>query len=351
MVRNILLLIMNRHRVLLFNDNTKRDLLGIRLLELALNRRGVQTSICNSHNAKIRLHQLRPHAFIAARGDQTIAREAAKICKVYILPGEGGHQTKETMLSVFMGRGYWKLESVDWISRCYLWSTRTQEWLLETGMFRSDQLMVAGNPRLDLYRNHKLLNDLSAGHNRPFRLGVAFSAKNTSTFYGKQKFAKVYHDMHREMTFPITAPGRHCEDIIWRDHAILRNMMRTISAYLKRSEGEIWFRPSPFESPSEYMFLETAYPGRVKVLPNQTLPEFLCGVDTILTCWSTVGIEALILGKPVVSIAGLIDLPRLVVSKHLPASITSHRAKYCYSICWIRRKRGNSHLPRSLMSR
>ena len=32
---------------------------------------------------------------------------------MFIIPGEG-HQTKETMLSVFMGRG-WKLDNVDWI--------------------------------------------------------------------------------------------------------------------------------------------------------------------------------------------------------------------------------------------
>ena len=302
---------MNRLRVLLFNDNAKRDLLGIRLLERALNRHGVQTSICHPQNVKIRLHQFRPHAFIAARGDHAIARQAAELCKVYVVAGEGAQQTKETMLSVFMGRGYWKLDSVDWISRCYLWSEATKDWLMETGMFRPDQLKVVGNPRLDLYRQNDLIDDLSARHDRPFRLGVAFSAKSTSTYYGNPHFAQTYYDMHREMTIPITASGRHYEDIVWRDHAILRNMMRTLRAYLERSDGEVWLRPSPFESPREYTFLETLYPGRVKVLPNQTLPEFLCGVDAVLTCWSTVGIEALLLRKPVISIAGLIDQEHL----------------------------------------
>jgi len=119
------------------------------------------------------------------------------------------------------------------------------------------------------------------------------------------------------MTFPITAPGRHYEDIVWRDHAILRIMMRTLRAYLDRSSGEVWLRPSPFESPNEYTFLEKAYPSRVKVLPSQALPEFLCGVDAVLTCWSTVGIEALMLSKPVVSIAGLIDQEHLF--RHISA--------------------------------
>jgi surface carbohydrate biosynthesis protein len=301
---------MNMQRVLLFNDNAKRDLLGIRLLENALRARGLKTAICHPLNARVKLRQFRPHAFIAARGDHAIAREASALCKVYIVPGEGGHQTKETMLSVFMGRGYWKLDSVDWVSRCYLWSERTRAWLMDAGLFKDNQLKVVGNPRLDLYRDAKLMKDLSPRRERG-RLGVAFSAKSTSTYYGHPHFARAYYDMHREMNFPITQPGRHYEDVVWRDHAILRNMMRSLRAYLESSDGEVWLRPSPFESPNEYTFLEKAYPGRVKVLPNQTLPEFLCGVDAVLSCWSTVGIEGLLLGKPVISIAGLIDQEHL----------------------------------------
>jgi len=335
---------MNQLRILLFNDNSKRDLLGLRLLERALNRHGFSTRICNLQNAKIMLHQFRPHAFIAARGDQAIARQASSLCKVYIVAGEGGHQTKESMLSVFMGRGYWKLDSVDWISRCYLWSEITRSWLIDTGMFRQDQLKVVGNPRLDLYRQEVLLKELSGPDGRPFRLGVAFSAGSTSTYYGHPHFAKVYYDMHREMTFPITAQGRHYEDIVWRDHALLRNMMRTLRAYLECCAGEVWLRPSPFESPSEYMFLERAYPGRVKVLPNQTLPEFLCGVDVVLTGWSTVGIEALVLRKPVVSIAGLID------QEHLFRHISGKAGGFETFICFYHQPTNEAALLETLNS-
>lgn len=301
---------MNNKRILLLNDNAKRDLLSVRLLENALKSRGFKTAICNSQTVRVKLRQFRPHAFITARGDHSVAREVSALCRVYVVAGEGGQQTKETMLSVFMGRGYWKLDSVDWISRCYLWSERTREWLMETGIFKEQQLPVVGNPRLDLYRNCKLTESISKKGGQ-FRLGVAFSAKSTSTYYGHPHFASVYHQMHSEMTFPITQPGRHFEDIVWRDHAILRNMMRSLRLYLENSQGEVWLRPSPFESPNEYTFLEKAYPGRIRVLSNQTLPEFLYGVDAVLTCWSTVGIECLIIEKPVISIAGLIDQDHL----------------------------------------
>ena len=79
----------HRKRILLFNDNAKRDLLGLRLLERALQHGGFTTAICNFHNAKVKLRLFRPHALLAARGDCKIAREAAKVCRVYIVPGEG----------------------------------------------------------------------------------------------------------------------------------------------------------------------------------------------------------------------------------------------------------------------
>ena len=302
---------MRKKKVLLFNDNSKRDLLGLRLLENALKEQNLKTKICNPENVKVILRQFRPHAFIVARADRPISMEASRICKVFVVPGEGGHQTKETMLSVFMGRGYWKLDSVEWITRCYLWNDNTKKWLKESNLFKDSQLKVIGNTRLDIYQNKQLISNITKKKNQPFRIGVAFSAKSTSTYYGRPRFAKVYHDMNPKMTFPVTQPGKHFEDIVWRDHSILRNIMQIIREYLDQGIGEIWLRPSPFEDPDEYKFLEKAYPGKVKIFSNQTLPEFLGGVDALLTCWSTVGLEALLLNIPVISIAGLLDKEHL----------------------------------------
>lgn len=309
---------MSKKRILINNDNGRRDLLGLRLLEMSLQRQGFETAFCNRVNIRVKLRSFRPHALLAARGDNVVVREAAAVCKVYIIPGEGGRQTKETMLSVFMGRGYSKLDSVDWISRCYLWNENTKNWLLETGMFKEEQLAVVGNPRLDIYRSSDSIKKAKSSSDRPFRLGVAFSATSTSSYYGKPYFAKNYHDeIHKDMVFPILAPGRHFEDIVWRDHAILRRMMHVIKRYLENGVGEIWIRPNPLEGIGEYSFLEDAYPGRVRVVSEQTLPEFLGGIDTLLTCWSTTGLEALLLGIPTISISGMIDQDHLF--RHISA--------------------------------
>jgi len=309
---------MSKKRILINNDNGRRDLLGLRLLEISLQRQGFETAFCNRVNIRVKLRSFRPHALLAARGDNPVVREAAAVCKVYVAPGEGGRQTKETMLSVFMGRGYSKLESVDWLSRCYLWNENTKDWLAETGMFKEEQLAVVGNPRLDIYRSSDLIKKTKPSLGRPFRLGVAFSATSTSSYYGKPYFAKNYHDStHKDTIFPILAPGRHFEDVVWRDHAILRRMIHTIKRYLENGVGEIWLRPNPLEGIGEYSFLEDIYPGKVRVMSEQTLPEFLGGVDTLLTCWSTTGLETLLLDIPTISISGMIDQDHLF--RHISA--------------------------------
>lgn len=304
-------------KILLYVDNSGRDLLGIKLLQKKFQLHGCNTRICNHHTVRLELDSFRPDAFIAPRGDNQVAKEASSLCPVFIVPGEGGHQTPETMISVFMGRGYWKLSSVDWITTCYLWGSDTKRWLLNTGEFTPSQLEVSGNPRLDIYKYKELVSLKKESGPKKLRLGVAFSAKSTSTYYGRENFASLYFDMRHDLTFPILQPERYQEDVLWRDHAILRNMMQTLHSILESHlDVEIWFRPSPFEDPREYKFLAKRYPHKVRMLPSQTLPEFVAGIDCLLTCWSTVGLEALILEKPVMSIAGLLN------QKHLYAHIS-----------------------------
>ncbi len=302
-------------RVLILADNAKRDLLAMRLLERAFAREGVETALYTLHTIALGFRKFRPHAVITSRANLEFARRASSCCRVYVVPSEGAYMTVETMLSVFLGRSYFKLDSVEWVRRCYLWSDYVRDALRETGMFRADQLSVVGSPRLDVYRRYQ----------RPERprgrltLGVAFSAKSTSAYYGSPHYAEAYFNFHADESFPVTAKGRHIEDISWRDHAILRLSMRYLKRFLETTDGTIVFRPSPFEDVSEYLFLEHRYPGRVRVLrENIPLSDFLSEIDVLLTCWSTTGLEALIAGVPVVSIAGTMDQEHLFrhIDKH-----------------------------------
>ena len=300
-----------KKRILIHNDNGRRDLLGLKLLEEAFDNVGFKTRFCNHGNMDAKVRTFKPHAIIAARGDNAMVKKCANLCKIYIVPGEGGRQTKETMLSVFMGRGFTELSDVSWINKCYLWNENTKKWLEETGLFNDEQLMVAGNPRIDIYRYSEQIRQQFKNVKKKFRVGVAFSATSTSAYYGDLNYAQSYHNMSRESKFPIVGPNRHFEDIVWRDHAILRTMMNVIKDSMNSDVEEMWIRPNPLESISEYKFLEKKYPGNVFIKMNQTLPEFLSNIDVLITCWSTTGLESLLIETPVISITGLIDKTRL----------------------------------------
>lgn len=294
-------------RVLLHNDNGPRDLLSLKLLQLELEKMGCKVKICNLTNAYVMLRLFRPAIYICARADHPIAKLASKVCDVYILPGEGARQTKETMLAVFMGRGYSALQSVDWIKRCFLWSKKTENWLLETGLFSQDQLKVIGNPRLDVYR-HLHHHELS----REFTLGVAISATSTSYYGGDRNYADFYfNSIQKDWVYPILEKGRHYEDIVWRDHAILRRTIHFIKDFIGKNLGSVWIRPNPLENANDYKFLENLSSGDIIIKDGQLLPDFLSGIDVLITCWSTTGLEALLLGIPVISISGLIDQQHL----------------------------------------
>lgn len=299
-----------KKRVLIVADNARRDFVATRLLQRGFQKKGADARLCPLTDMTFGLRKFKPHAVMSNRANMEFARPASKCCRIYIFPAEGGHLTKETMLSVFMGRSYWKLDSVAWVRKCYVWSEYVRNSLMETGMFRSDQLMVAGSTRLDVYRHHSRQRPKPQ---RPedFVLGVAFSAKSTSTYYGPPHYAESYMNFHPDDNFPVTPPGRNYEDICWRDHAILRLSMRYLKRFFKDFPGKVLLRPSPFEDEREFFFLEKRYPGRVKIVVNVPMLDFLEQIDALMTCWSTTGLEALILGVPVISIAGTMDQEHL----------------------------------------
>jgi len=297
-------------RILIVADNARRDFVATRLLQRAFQKKGADARLSSLLNMVPNLRRFKPHAVMSNRANMDFAQPASKCCRIYIFPAEGGHLTKETMLSVFMGRSYWKLNSVEWIRRCYVWSEYVRNSLLETDMFRPDQLMVAGSARLDVYRHHLRARRLPQKP-EDFVLGIAFSAKSTSAYYGDPHYAESYMNFHPEDDFSVTPPGRNFEDICWRDQAILRLSMRYLKRFLKEFPGKVLLRPSPFENEKEFMFLEKRYPGRVKIVVNIPMRDFLKDVEALLTCWSTTGLEALIMGIPVISIAGTMDQEHL----------------------------------------
>ena len=298
-----------KHKILIYNDNARRDLLTITLLKNELIRRGHKVKISNPDLYLLDIYNFKPNIFLAARADHSsLVRNIAEFADVFIIPGEGGHMTKETMLSVFLGRSYWKLEDCSWISGCFLWSNRTKNWLIESKMLKESQLKVVGNPRLDIYKS-KNYYDLKRDND--YTIGIAFSAKAVSTYFGKVNHYEYFFN-YPYQNFPILNEDNDgYEDIIWRDHAIAHKAMMVLKQILEKTNFKIIVRPGPFEDHREFKFLSKLNPERLSVDYKSSLPEFISKTDSLITCWSTVGLEYLICKKPVISLVGLFKKEKL----------------------------------------
>ena len=320
---------MNRRiKIVIFVDNAKRDLFPSMLLKKRFEEKGFRAYLCNKRNFKVKLRKVQPDVFIISRADLPFARDVAKCCRLYVVPSEGGRLTPETMMSVFLGRTYnpgilstgkkiqldqhyQEIKSFDFIRRVYLWGSSTREFLIQSGFFRPEQLLVVGNGRLDIYRH------MSAEHKKrdqdDFTIVFAFSVKSTSVITGRPEYAKSLYFMDDRSKLPMVRPEGHWEDYAWRDFAILRRMMRIIKKIIMTTNYKICLRVGPLENFDDYKFLEKIQPGRITIQKQEEqLFDFLRDIDVLVTCWSTTGLEALLMDMPVIAIPFLIDYGRLI---------------------------------------
>ncbi|RXJ68998.1 hypothetical protein CRV08_06085 [Halarcobacter ebronensis] len=310
-------------RVLILVDNSRRDLLPSELLKVKFEQNGTIVDFCNKRNYKIKIREFCPDAFLVSRGDLPFLAQISRVCKVYVVPAEGARLTPETMKSVFLGRIHngkqldqtgEVIEGFDHISKVYLWGDRTRRFLLSTEMFKEEQLKVAGNGRLDVYRK----NEQKKMHN-DFTIGIAFSIKSLSSFEGNVNYLKIIHgffDEAKSGRFPMVPEGRHYEDYVWRDFAIARQMLAVILTIMSTTNYKIRFRVGPFENINDYKFLHELYPDRIFIQDqSEQLIDFLEQIDLMLTCWSSTGLESVLMNVPVIAI------PYLIEKEHLFAHI------------------------------
>lgn len=307
--------------VVIHLDNARRDLLASRLLQEAFERRGVRAHLSSQRTDTLLLRRRRPFAFISSRGDFPWLRDVAKCCTVYVMPSEGARLTNETMTAVFTGRsgsqaragvGGLTEETFSYIRRVFLWGRQTESVLQDTGLFRPEQLMVTGNPRFDLYS--ALRTGAPPQRRKGFTLGAAFSVKTTSVFDGRPYYARWLYRLDETLMdrLNLLPPGRHWEDLVWRDFAVLRRLMKVLRLVIENTDWDVLLRVGVFEDPEDYRFLLDLAPGRIRIQPAQEQQaDFLTQVDALLTCSSTVGMEALALDIPVIAMLFSIPVDRL----------------------------------------
>jgi len=225
--------------------------------------------------------------------------------RIALIDQEGGRIGEEPFRRSFKLHGNGMKEKMGRVaSKIFVWGPVHARWLADMGIGVGDTVVAVGSPRLDPY----LMDDAASG---PKSLGVTLRGdpltSNTANLMRTvYQFTKVDYPHGIGVGYPVEA---QYEDKMWHVVASTRYLFKVALAFSKRSHAPIVFRPGPWEQIRQYDFVPTVVPESV-VDPYAVQDDYVRQAFALLDESSSLGIEGLLAGVPVISVQRLI--PRLV---------------------------------------
>ncbi len=289
---------MKPKKVLLLVDNCYRDGLSILLIAEQLREVGVVPILCNKVDIRMKFYIHQPDLVVLSTAathrdcDREKYLQLKKTAKIAIIPQEGGTPDKNQVIS----RRYGPMKVRDLIDRVFLWGPAAQEWLLEEGLFKPEQLTVTGTARLDVHRC-----STAAGTQDRSCIGIVTKHRMLSS-YLNHSFVNI---IHRLVATPppvnsLYDKDRNIEDTIWYYVALLRSQLQLVHHGITDHGLNFSWRPSPFESAADYEFLTSEY-NNIEVNKTDPVHSFVAKCHTVVVGMSTVGIEAMMNGIPAIT--------------------------------------------------
>lgn len=220
-------------------------------------------------------------------------------CHVVLVDQEGNKPGEDTFKRAYTNSR--RMEFTRFATRIFCWGSLQARWMRELGV-PAEKLVVTGNPRLDPYMVPELIarrREKYVGLTFRYDLvtGDPYSLMRTVHIYAQNKGTRVGYP-----------PWASIEDHIWHKVASARHMLMALDRLAGDPAPPLVVRPGPWESPTAYSFIHEYYP-RVSIEPHALQHEYITNASVVLDDCSTLGIEALALGVPVVSLQKAI--PRL----------------------------------------
>lgn len=296
---------------LLLVDQRARDSQGILLVSYFLKQMGCNVYLCNKRNMLHKYEWYRPSVVAFSDTGTYFAdwcRYMSKKSKIVLIPQEGAIPLRDITIKRYLwpDNKYSKPFTKE-VAKVFLWGQQTAKWLLEENIFREEQVVISGTPRLDQYRNRASMKN--RGLQRNYCVGFANRGESVNMVY-HTILESIFNS--REYNGPLEAyigTNRNWEDWIWHTIAQIRIYFILIDKLSSNPEIKVMFRPDPFEKFKTYNFLKNRNPN-FEINTNPFLGEFIDEIDILITEYSTTGIDALISGKPVISVQKIIG-PRL----------------------------------------
>ncbi|MBI21876.1 MAG: hypothetical protein CL780_06490 [Chloroflexi bacterium] len=306
--------------ILLLIDQRTRDANSILLVYYWLKHMGNKVLLANKRNWKGKWRKFKPSVVAMSYSDglQNVLEQVEKVSSIVVIPQEGAVPDKnfvvnERYTGKISGIGAYTKN----LHKLFLWGTTTGNWLKEEEVFTDDQICISGTPRLDPYiaiKPHE--NHLK----RKQSIGFAMSHPRINT-YNKFTLIDLVYESRSNQEEIYYGIGKNIEDFIWYDVSMLRAELDLLDLCANDPSIAVNLRPQIHERPEGYQMVNRYFPS-VKIGNDELLWEWLIKQTCIVTANSTSGIEALMLGLPVISIMELISKERR--DEHMDVSIISN---------------------------
>lgn len=291
--------------VLVLCDNKMRDGLAIQIIHERLLSLGVRSLICNKLTLRRYYKTYSPSAVVlpyAALTFGPFVKEFSKKSRMIVHPTEGAVPEEDKG-----GTRVHKHDFFDHVYRYLLWGSRTQRLLTQSGMIPIEKTRVTSTARYEYYFPNFYQKIELKPLARPVAgtVGVATSGVEMVNSYTQNQFiGRIYRkrNMPDSDYFDYKA-DRNIEDTVWYSTAVMRTIFDMVDHLLKRGARPC-VRPGPFEDHTAY---HEVYQGQPVSIDNGTpLHEWLSMIELLVCGRSTLGIEAILMGKPVIYFLSLI---------------------------------------------
>ncbi|MFQ5874714.1 MAG: hypothetical protein ACE5JL_13090, partial [Dehalococcoidia bacterium] len=290
--------------ILLLVDNRTRDAHGILLVYNWLRSMGCRVVLCNKRNWKARWRAVKPSVVVLSYTDgagmEELLSQVAKVSRIALIPEEGAIPDRDfVVLERYTGIRKEVGAFTKGISKVFLWGPQTAQWLLEAGVFTPEQIVVSGSPRFDPYLalTHNGTRLWGDDHtSRAIGFATGFEKLNV---YHRNNFLQLVDERRNIQENEYYDAGKNIEDYVWFQTACMRTVLDIIEQFAA-SSNLMYIRPSPYEMVEGYTFLKEKYPHLI-VSNSLLVWEWLTRLSCLVTFNSTTGIEALLIGVPVIS--------------------------------------------------
>ena len=295
---------MRRGKFLILIDQATRDAVGQLLTGHYLERRGHRVAYCNQVSLKARCESFRPDVLYSSWSSggemDPLFRSIRHRTRIALVDQEGRRAGEASFKRALRLNDAAQIRTAGLADKIVAWEKNQARWIIEEGI-PAERVVVAGSARLDAYQA------ANGEKKQPRHLGITFRADPlTSDPMNILRNIYGYRSVNPEEGIrPALPASAQYEDWLWEVLAITRVMFKIVTEIRKSGPIPLLVRPGPWERYRMYDFLPKEIPD-LKVAPFMLQSEYLRECFATIDCYSTLGIESLLAGTPVISIVHLV---------------------------------------------